>query len=590
MSSSLPIFEYEPLQTASTIRLVYLPARHNDESNDTLSLRLKHFEMQEASKRYVALSYTWGSDIHRSTIILNDKSFEVTDNLMFLLRRDRSAPFYVWIDAISLNQSDKAEKSLQIPRMREIYEGACMVHVELGPASIDEQFVVERMEPLARQLYAEMKRVQDENDGMSLLDQVRLPGEYGKPYNAKIWDNVGKFFGRSWWKRVWVMQEATAIKETRFFYGKASVSLLAVLGTNTAIHIFGTQKLWGTGPKPTTRQYNVQRLLSIQDFRRRAGNGPLLEVLELLGGLEATEPQDIVYAALNLAKDIDIKALRPNYDQTVNEVWKDVATYILSTSSDPSYLLAYCGTRYEHLEILPGLGSWIPRWDLRRPWSVLEKHYIQSDGTTIPMYNASGQRMSDCTLLWSSASQIQVQELILNTHGLEIGRIASLTEPCVTTEIQQAIDRAEKWAPSDPDVPYSSHETQLDAFLVTVTADVTGAEFNHTLTRGGKVLWDHNNKNFVSTPSGENTRQLAGIVKMRRFAKTTAGLLALVSHQAEVGDVIYVLHGASVPFVLRPRGNAFWLISECYVHGMMDGEALQSVRDGRVQVKPISII
>lgn len=48
-----------------------------------------------------------------------------------------------------------------------------------------------------------------------------------------------------------------------------------------------------------------------------------------------------------------------------------------------------------------------------------------------------------------------------------------------------------------------------------------------------------------------------------------------VPKAAAVGDVIYILHGSEVPIVLRPSGDgSFTVIGECYVHGLMHGEAL----------------
>jgi hypothetical protein len=38
------------------------------------------------------------------------------------------------------------------------------------------------------------------------------------------------------------------------------------------------------------------------------------------------------------------------------------------------------------------------------------------------------------------------------------------------------------------------------------------------------------------------------------------------------GDVIAVLLGGTVPFLLREDGHNYRLIGDCYVHGIMDGE------------------
>jgi len=54
----------------------------------------------------------------------------------------------------------------------------------------------------------------------------------------------------------------------------------------------------------------------------------------------------------------------------------------------------------------------------------------------------------------------------------------------------------------------------------------------------------------------------------------------LASPKARVGDVICIFFGCSVPVLLREFGSGddqyFEFIGECYVHGMMDGEAVKT--------------
>jgi hypothetical protein len=45
------------------------------------------------------------------------------------------------------------------------------------------------------------------------------------------------------------------------------------------------------------------------------------------------------------------------------------------------------------------------------------------------------------------------------------------------------------------------------------------------------------------------------------------------------GDKVRVLVGGRVPFVHRPEREEFRLLSECYVHSIMDGEAMDIVRE-----------
>ena len=62
----------------------------------------------------------------------------------------------------------------------------------------------------------------------------------------------------------------------------------------------------------------------------------------------------------------------------------------------------------------------------------------------------------------------------------------------------------------------------------------------------------------------------------RRLFRTKQGYLGIASMHFDVGDHVCVLDGGRVPFVLFPRDDGYWsLVSECYVHGIMDGEALK---------------
>jgi len=61
----------------------------------------------------------------------------------------------------------------------------------------------------------------------------------------------------------------------------------------------------------------------------------------------------------------------------------------------------------------------------------------------------------------------------------------------------------------------------------------------------------------------------------RRFGITNTNFLAAVPESAREGDVICVFNGGRVPYVLRRTGEGhnYNLVGECYVDGMMRGEA-----------------
>ena len=83
---------------------------------------------------------------------------------------------------------------------------------------------------------------------------------------------------------------------------------------------------------------------------------------------------------------------------------------------------------------------------------------------------------------------------------------------------------------------------------------------------------------------------MAMTCRFRRVCATRNGKTGLVPGKAEVGDVILIVLGGlrPLPFVARKTtSNAYKLIGTAYVHGIMDGETLESanwkVEDVRIQ-------
>ncbi|KAK4078973.1 hypothetical protein Trihar35433_78 [Trichoderma harzianum] len=75
------------------------------------------------------------------------------------------------------------------------------------------------------------------------------------------------------------------------------------------------------------------------------------------------------------------------------------------------------------------------------------------------------------------------------------------------------------------------------------------------------------------------SREAVMVTRHRRFAVARKGYFVLRPGRLQENDVVVVLRGGTVPFLLRrvsvmgngPEGG--WvLVGECYVHGLMDGE------------------
>ncbi|KAK4112855.1 hypothetical protein N656DRAFT_798040 [Canariomyces notabilis] len=63
----------------------------------------------------------------------------------------------------------------------------------------------------------------------------------------------------------------------------------------------------------------------------------------------------------------------------------------------------------------------------------------------------------------------------------------------------------------------------------------------------------------------------------RTMVRTEKGYIGLAPAWALAGDHIVILKGGAVPFVLRSAPDGCWqLVGECYVHGIMNGEAFDA--------------
>jgi hypothetical protein len=84
-------------------------------------------------------------------------------------------------------------------------------------------------------------------------------------------------------------------------------------------------------------------------------------------------------------------------------------------------------------------------------------------------------------------------------------------------------------------------------------------------------IWQHDRpKKYILKLS--NTRLT------RHLAVTETRLLCLISHDTQVGDFLCIIKGTPLPFAPRQRQRHPVLIDSCYIHGMMDGQVLESDR------------
>lgn len=70
----------------------------------------------------------------------------------------------------------------------------------------------------------------------------------------------------------------------------------------------------------------------------------------------------------------------------------------------------------------------------------------------------------------------------------------------------------------------------------------------------------------------------------RRFFITHDGSMGLAPTRSRKDDIVCVLYGCSVSIALREEEKGrFSFIGECFLHGFMDGEAIEILKAGDLE-------
>jgi hypothetical protein len=59
-----------------------------------------------------------------------------------------------------------------------------------------------------------------------------------------------------------------------------------------------------------------------------------------------------------------------------------------------------------------------------------------------------------------------------------------------------------------------------------------------------------------------------GDFQYRQFAVTKKGFLTVGPQAMQPGDLICLLHGGELPYILRPAQEKYHFLGECYVHDL----------------------
>ncbi|KAF2853156.1 HET-domain-containing protein [Plenodomus tracheiphilus IPT5] len=290
-----------------TVRLLeILPGR----DFEPISAELTVCDLDEKPE-YIALSYMWDQGDRKRRLECQGTKLEVGENLWQFLRQYRARiternyrekepakPRRLWIDAISINQSNMDERNHQVSLMRDIYTSAESVIVWLGLAEGHDElaFLLTR--------YPHLLNVEE-----MLAALVSL-------------------LNKSYWSRVWVVQEVVLARRVDMWCGEFQTDFSAM------------EKIWQREVEHNNLSVTSSRILNTlgytlfqkrKAFRRSQiykreimgrrnsktlkATFRLRDLLESFDNSQSSEPFDKIYGFLGVAHKGRGQPIRPDYSK-----------------------------------------------------------------------------------------------------------------------------------------------------------------------------------------------------------------------------------------------------------------------------------
>lgn len=626
---------YTPLEVGtSEFRLVTLDPGNWE---DAINCNVSHGLLDERPS-YEALSYAWGDPALIKQICLNGQQFSVTVNLEIALRylRRETQPRTLWIDALCIDQTNLQERSHQVKRMRDIYTFANSVIAWTGESdqdSVDAFVVMRRLSDFGLK-----NRLNDLELARLYPDIITL----GLRISNRQWKAVFVFGNRPIFRRVWIIQELVSGRSTRgqesgnrcvLRSGHDSLAFSAFETTYLYLLRSGAARLKASYDTPLQASYltepfrtsemggqtAAEDMLSVLKFCEEIPYlGPLRTIADLMARTRpflASDSRDKLFAVSGLVESFDALS-----DQDYTKPPVEIFTALVrSMVKHDGNLDSLNGNRRG----INGFGpSWIP--DLYGEVNLgldalrITKTWTALDGTRPDVRSSNTTGFYHARKAWAASGGIlpnvrfSDKPKLLHARGLLVGTVTKVIGPLrpvqeyhdpstydifvkTLDEFRQGLRRfAGKLKPArretfwrtiiadhsfvDPDHPVTPATDEFQA-LFEVWCDLKPIpdDFKPTL-----MSWERRLRYCSSF-----LRSVDMIMTTQCFFTTVCGRMGIGPYRLRPKDVVVILFGGNLPFILRPKGPDYELIGTAYMHGVMKGELFDEagqVKNGKSQV------
>lgn len=583
-------FAYVQLKPREFRILVLEPGR----KDDTVICSFITATIAEAKGTYEAVSYLYAnestilSSLPPAQIELRDSQdpprsrlIFVKDSLSTALKslRHRSERRRFWVDFLCIDRSPGSdEQNQQVAMKRDIFYNAENLCFWLGENSS------------FKAAFSFIPKILD----LARVDKLVRDQEAIEDWIAFVALLKSPMFGR-----LWLVQEVAVAQNVTLHSGQPAIhyqdfvdAVAMFVSCRPAItDLFRQNK--GHYKGLSDREITIAlRFIDITSNALRGSKRQLtLETLvSQLSDLSCGFPRDRIFSMLSLAKDTESTLMEKRIDYTSRstmEIYQDFVIHAIENSKSIDIICRRWASPVPENE--PKYPSWIqPSLQSSLENSTSER--TDADSLVgLPGHNNYSASKSKAVKLPLETNFLADGRKSLSVTGHFLDTISTLGPRCSEGVIQY------EWLELGKCIDTDTTETVPEAFWRTLVADRGPSGTNAPSWYHRALLYclqqrspngDINTNKIIDQSEAEAPlvvdflRRVQSVIWNRKFlVSRSKALIGLAPMTAQPGDVICILHGCSVPVVLRSQtldGVASWtFIGECYVHGMMDGEAME---------------